>query len=151
MLFITQAVEHGKTVNFLAIQAEKTSNSGLTDFAKSMMKTGVVQSAVIQSLAEMRRVRVSSADSVAQKKYALQFSMLQGSELDKAILNAVIETNGTAVKFYESSENSGDSAIRACVSQMLPQLREHLLVAQTLAGLPLEKDPAPTLQAPATK
>ncbi len=146
MLFIAQAVEHGKTVNFLAAQAEKTSNPGLSDFGKSITKSGAVQSAVIQSLAEMRKVRVPSAESAEQKKYTLQFSKLQGAELDKAILNALIETSGTAVVFYELSEDSGDSAIRGCVGQILPQLREHLLVARTLAGSTFKEDPARKLQ-----
>ena len=140
MLFIGQAVEHGKILNFLATQAEKTGNAGLSDFGKSIVKSGGVQSAVIQSLAEMRKVRVAIAESAEQKKYAVQFSRLEGPELEKAILKALIDTNTMAVSFCELSEKSGDPAIRGCVIQMLPQLRENLVVAQTLAGLSPDHD-----------
>ena len=142
MLFIAQAVEHGKTLNFLATQAEKTSNAGLSEFGKGIVKSGAVQSAVIQSLAEMRKVRVATGESAEQKKYTVQFSKVTGPELEKAILKALIDTNSMAVTFCELSEKSGDSAIRGCVVQMLPQLRENLVVAETLAGLSPIGEPA---------
>lgn len=134
MLFITQAAELGKTLNFLASCAEQSGNAGLSEFGKGIMKSGAAQSAVIQSLAEMRKVRVAPGESLEQKKYAGQFSKLEGPDLEKAILKALIDMNTMAVTFCELSEKSGDSAIRGCVVQMLPQFRENLVVAETLAG-----------------
>lgn len=152
MLFIAQAVDHEKTLTFLAIRASQVPNPELRGFATRLAKSIAVQSAVLNSLAEMRHVRVPDGDSISQNKYRDRFEKLDGQRLHKAILEAFLETSERAVMTYELAEKSGDSTIREFVSQTLPPMREHLLFLQSLAGvspnrsvaLPAtEKKPAP--------
>ena len=143
MLFIAQAMDHGKTLTFLATQATKTTNPELRGFGSSLVQAIAGQSAVLNSLAEMRRVRVPEADSLTQKKYAARFAKLDGQRLDKAILDAFIETDERVVMTYELAAKSSDPTIREFVSQTLPQLREHLVFVQSLAGISPNRAAAP--------
>ena len=100
-----------------------------------LAKSIAVQSAVLNSLAEMRHVRVPDGDSISQNKYRDRFEKLDGQRLHKAILEAFLETSERVVMTYEIAEKSGDSTIREFVSQTLPPMREHLLFLQSLVGV----------------
>lgn len=143
MLFIAQAIDHGKTLSFLATRAAKTTNPELRGFATGLVKTITGQGVVLSSLAEMRRVRVTEGESITAKKYSERFAKLDGTKLDKAILDAFIETDERVVMTYELAEKSTDPTIREFVAQTLPQLREHRVFVQSLAGISSNRTPTP--------
>lgn len=143
MLFIAQAIDHGKTLSFLATSATKTTNPELRGFSSGLVKTITGQGVVLSSLAEMRKVRVTEGESITAKKYSERFRKLEGPKLDKAILDAFIETDERVVMIYELAEKSTDPTIREFVSQTLPQLREHLVFVQNLAGISPNRTPTP--------
>ena len=143
MLFIAEAMEHGKTLSFLAARAAKVTSPELRGFGAGLVKTFAGQGVVLGSLAEMRRVRVPEGDSTAAKKYSDRFAKLDGALLEKAILEALIETDERVVMTYELAATSADPTIREFVSQSLPQLREQLVFVQSLAGISPNRAVAP--------
>jgi predicted outer membrane protein len=139
MLFINQAIEHGKTLTFLAMESRKSTNPELKGFGENLVKSIAAQSAVLNSLADLRSVRVAAAESPAQTKYAARLAKLEGPKRDKALLEAFVETDERVVTTYELAEKSPDPTIKEFVSQTLPQMREHLTLVRALAGIPPQR------------
>jgi hypothetical protein len=148
LLFISEAADIGKTLTFLAISATKAKTPELRGFSEDLMKSVAAQGAVLTSLADMRSVKVSTNENIAQKKYAARFANLEGNRLDKALLDAFLTTEEQAITTYKLGEKSSDPTIREFVAQTLPQLRQHHAFLQSLAGIPPERALAPVAEGP---
>jgi predicted outer membrane protein len=135
LLFISQAADIGKTLTSLAITAERAKSPELQEFGGNLVKSIAAQSVVLNSLAEMRNIRIANTENAAQKKFAVRLTKLEGNRLDKALLDAFLEADEQAIAIYESAEKSTDPTIREFVKQTLPQLREHQAFIQALAGI----------------
>lgn len=148
LLFISEAAAVGKTLTFLAISATKSKTPELRGFGEDMMKSVAAQGAVLNSLADMRSVRISTQENIAQKRYAERFAKLEGNRLDKALLDAFLDTEEQAITIYRVGEQSSDPTVREFVAQTLPQLQQHHAFLRTLAGIPPERKLEPVAEGP---
>lgn len=140
MLFVAQAIDLGKALQYLALQTPRTSNPALQGFGEDLVKTLAAQSKVLNTVAEMRQVKVSETESSTEKRIATRISNLDGLRLEKAILDAFLEVDREAVATYEIGAKSDDATIREFANQTLPQTRHHLALVQTMAGITPDKN-----------
>jgi hypothetical protein len=135
LLFITQAIDLGKALAFLAEQSPRAADPSLRGFGDELVKTLAAQSAVLNTVAEMRKLRIPQEQSNTEMRIARRCSGLEGIKLDKALLDAFLEVDRKAVAAYELGLTSKDPTIQKLAEQTLPQIREHLLVVQAMAGI----------------
>lgn len=149
--FIAQAIDLGKAMNYLARLAGRTEKPELRGFGDDLVKTLTAQSAVLSTLAEMRKVSTPAGESATQKQIEAKLGKLTGVKLEKAILDAFIDLDKRMIAAYELSANSPDPTIAKFVEQTLPQAKEHLIYVQSMVGIAPKSPPVvaqPPVDAP---
>ena len=141
MTFLSNAIELGKTFRYLASQVERTANPGLRGFGEDLVKTLSAQGAVLNTVAEMRQLKIPEAQGAAEQRLAAKLEKLEGVKLQKMLLDSFREADRLAIATYELGAKSDDVTIRNLCEQTLPQLREHLAVVETMTGIAPAKRP----------
>ncbi len=150
IVFITQAMDLGKGLTFLAKQTAKTTNPRLQSYGTELLQTLAAQDAVLSSAAEMRNVK-PPAESTLQQKYAEKFASLEGAKLEKTLLGSFIELVQRILTTYEANAKSADLTIAKFIAEELPKSREHLATAQSMMGISPKRPmqtPSPELPKP---
>lgn len=143
MVFLEQAIDLGKALRYLAAQASRTSNSTLLGFADDLARTLAAQSAVLNTLAEMRKITVSDTQSASEVALSNKITKLEGAKLERAILDGFIEIDRQVILTYELGASSQDPTIRKFVEQTLPKAKKHLEVIENMAGITPTRPKAP--------
>src|SRR5207253_307438 len=79
------------------------------------------------------------------RRFAAKVAGLDGVKLEKVLLDEFRAVDRRAVATYELGLTSEDQTIRKLCEQTLPQLREHLIVVDTMAGIAPKRTPAQTV------
>lgn len=146
--FITQAMELGKGLTFLAQRTARTTNPRLQSYGTELLQTLAAQDAVLTSAAEMRNVK-PPAESALQQKYAEKFASLEGAKLEKTLLGSFIELEQSTLATYEANAKSADLTIAKFIAEELPKSREHLATAQSMMGISPKRPTQTPTPAPA--
>lgn len=141
LTFLSSAIELGKTFRYLASQTPRAANPALRSFGEDLVQTLSAQGAVLNTVAEMRRMRIPETQGEAQRQLAAKFEKLDGVKLEKALLDSFREADAQAIAIYEMGAKSDDPTIRKLSEQTLPQFREHLVVVQTMTGIAPRRAP----------
>jgi hypothetical protein len=144
LVFLANAIDVGSALRFLAEQTSRTSNPDLRGFGADLVKTLAAQSVVLNTVAEMRKIRIPEGQSETLRRIAARVGSLEGIRLDKALLDAFREVDRRAVATYELGVTSQDTTIRKLCEQTLPQMREHLSVVQTMTGIAPKREAGET-------
>lgn len=142
MVFVAHAVDLGKALRYLATQTPRTSNPALRGFGDDIVKTLAAQTAVLNTVAEMRQLKIPDTESATEKRIAEKVAPLEGIKLEKALLDAFIDVDRRLIAAYELGAKSDDVTIRKFVDQTLPHAREHLVLVEAMAGMSSNR-PAP--------
>jgi len=142
LLFLATAIEQGKMQRFLATQTSRTSNPALRGFGAELVKALAAQSAVLNTVAEMRKLRIPEGQSESERRITAKVTGLEGIRLEKALLDEFRATDRRALAIYELGITSADPTIRTFCEQTLPQIREHLIIVDAMAGI-APKRPTP--------
>lgn len=135
MTFLTRAIEVGKTYGFLAEQVKHVTKSAMGGFGDDLVNTLAAQSKVLNSVAEMRNLKIPNAQGAAEGRLAAKFGKLEGVRLEKALLDSFRETDRQAVAIYELGVQSEDLTVRKLSEQTLPKIREHLAKIEAMTGI----------------
>ncbi len=135
MAFLAQAIDLGKALRYLASQTPRTANPALRGFGDDLVKTLAAQSVVLNTLAEMRKIPVGDGASASEQTLAGKISKLEGTKLEKAILDGFMDVDRRVILAYELGAKSEDLTIRKFVEQTLPQARKHLVLVESMAGI----------------
>ena len=133
--FIAHAMDLGRALRYLATQTPRTTNPTLRGFGDDLVRTLAAQSAVLNTLAEMRQIKVPDGQSATERRIADKIAALDGIPLEKAILDAFIDVDAQIITAYEVGVTSRDLTIRKFAEQTLPQVREHLSQVEAMADL----------------
>jgi putative membrane protein len=161
MVFVAHAMDLGRALKYLATQTPRTSNPALRGYGDDIVKTLAAQTAVLNTVAEMRQVKLPDEASTTEKRVASKLDALEGIKLEKALLDAFIEIDRKLIAAYEIGAKSDDVIIRKFVDQTLPVAREHLVLVEAMAGISSKgaggtaaraaSGSAPTAEAPTPK
>lgn len=139
LAFLTGAVAYGRTIDGLAVHAERLPQSHLSRFGGELLRQVSAQCTVLKSVAEMRGVRVSDSLVISEKRLMAKLEKLDGIRLEKALLDAFREADRKAIVLFEVGSESEDSTIRESATQTLPKIRGHLAILQAMAGIAPER------------
>lgn len=145
LAFLANAVEEGQMLRFLSEQAARTSNPDLRGFGEDLVKTLAAQSSVLNTVAEMRKIRIGDGQSEAERRIAVKIAGLDGIKLEKVLLDQFREVDRRALATYELGLASEDQTIHELCEQTLPQIREHLAVVDAMAGIAPQRIPSGTV------
>ena len=145
MTFLSGAIELGKTFRYLASQVPRTANPALRGFGEDLVKTLAAQSAVLNTVAEMRKLKIPEAQGLGERRIAEKLEKAEGIRLEKMLLDAFREADVRAVAIYEMGAQLDDQTIRRLSEQTLPQFREHLVVVDAMAGIAPKQPPGETV------
>ena len=133
--FIAHAMDLGRALRYLATQTPRTTNPALRGFGDDLVRTLAGQSAVLNTVAEMRQMKIPDGQSATERRIADKIAALDGIPLEKAILDAFIDVDAQIITAYEVGVTSQDETIRKFAEQTLPQVREHLVLVEAMAGI----------------
>ena len=133
--FIAHAMDLGRALRYLATQTPRTSNPALRGFGDDLVRTMAAQSAVLNTVAEMRQMKVPDGQSATERRIADKIAALDGIPLEKAILDAFLAVDAQVITAYEVGVTSQDQTIRKFAEQTLPQVREHLALVEAMVGI----------------
>lgn len=148
--FVAHAIDLGRALRYLATQTPRTTNPALRGFGDDLVRTLAAQSAVLNTVAEMRQIKIPEGQSATERRVADKIAALDGILLEKAILDAFLGIDVQIITAYEVGATSQDQTIRKFAEQTLPQVREHLVLVEAMAGSSSEK-PSPARPAFRTK
>jgi hypothetical protein len=149
LTFLTSAIEEGKILRLLSDQTARTSNPDLRGFGDDLVKTLAAQSAVLNTVAEMRKIAIPAGESENERRIAAKLANLEGAKLEKVLLDEFRAVDRRAVATYELGLTSMDQTIHKLCEQTLPKLREHLVVVDAMAGIAPKRPPGETVLDPA--
>ena len=125
----------GRALRYLATQTPRTTNPALRGFGDDLVRTLAGQSAVLNTVAEMRQMKIPGGQSATERRIADKIAALDGIPLERAILDAFIDVDAQIITAYEVGVTSQDQTIRKFAEQTLPQVREHLVLVEAMAGI----------------
>ncbi|GEM_PF-4876873 len=118
---------------------------------EALLKDHAAESDALKKLAAGKRVTLPAQPR--QKRSDRALAKLSGDSFDKACMERIIDVQKKQVATYEKGSESADAAIRRFARKSLPGLKEHLLLAQKIAGMAsaekLFKTGAPSFASPA--
>ena len=132
--FITSTVDLRDTLVFLAGKTSESENSNLQTMGKELHKNLPSQTAVLSTLAEMRNV-VVPATSSRQQRLEKKLAAAKGARFEKALLDALLETNQELVTACEAGLRSSDKTVQQFAEQTLPYAKGTLARVQAMAGI----------------
>lgn len=133
--FLSRAIEFGKTYGFLAEQVKRIAKPVMGDLRGDLLDTLAAQGKVLNSVAEMRKIKIPDAKGETEGRLAAKLGKLEGARLEKALLDSFRETDRQAVAIYEMGAQSEDLTIRKLCEQTLPKIREHLAKIEAMTGI----------------
>ena len=133
--FLSRAIGFGKTFGYLASQVSRTENPALRGFDDDLLKTLAAQNSVLNTVAEMRKIKIADEPDATEKRLAAKLEKLGGVRLQKALLDAFRDTDRQAVATYELGVQSEDLTIRKLCEQTLPKVRKHLAIVEAMTGI----------------
>jgi hypothetical protein len=138
--FITSAVEARSVLVFLARHAAETQNPNLRALGEELQKNLPHQTAVLTTLAEMRKVPVPET-SPRQQALEKKFTDAKGARLEKLLLDALLEANQELVTTCEIGQRSTDKSVQQFAEQTLPYAGGTLSRVQAMAGIAPKRAP----------
>jgi putative membrane protein len=129
--FVMKAAEGGmKEVEAGKLASSKASNSDVKAFAQHMVKDHSKANSELMSLAKSKQIDVKKSD--VQKEIA-GLGKQSGAAFDRAYMDEMVKDHQTTVALFEKQAQGGDdSELKAWAGKQLPNLREHLKMAQDL-------------------
>jgi predicted outer membrane protein len=132
--FITSALDVRGTLVYLARQTAESKNPTLKKLGQEIQDTLPTQTAVLTTLAEMRKVSIPE-DSSRQQNIARKLADVKGARFEKVLLDALLDTNQELVKTCEAGLQSSDKSVKQFAEQTLPYAQGTLARVQAMAGI----------------
>jgi hypothetical protein len=138
--FITSALELRNALVFLARQTAEAKNGTLQQLGDEIQKTLPAQTAVLTTLAEMRKVSVPE-ESKREQNLGKKLASVKGARFEKALLDALLDANQELVTTCEEGLRSADKSVQQFAEQTLPYARGTLARVQSMAGIAPRRAP----------
>jgi putative membrane protein len=113
---------------------EKSESADVKEFARRMIEDHEKMASEVTALAKAKGATPPDGPSLMQKTEITALRALSGGAFDKMYVNRIgVAAHESTVKmFEEASQETKDPEVTALIEKALPQLREHLKMAQAL-------------------
>jgi putative membrane protein len=113
----------------------KSTNADVRAFGQRMVNDHSSANVDLRRVASMKGMTLAEALSDDQRKMLDDLSRLSGAEFDRRYVQMMVQDHRKAVQMFENEANNGqDTVLRDFAARTLPTLREHLNMAEDLAG-----------------
>lgn len=116
---------------------DKAANESVREFARMMVQDHTASNQRLTTLANAHGITVSPMPSGKQQQMLTQNRGLSGNEFDRQYLADQVVGHQETLRIYEQATAAADPGMtpfREFATQSLPMLRQHLQMAQSLAG-----------------
>lgn len=115
--------------------AEQATNPSVKRYAQQLVDDHTKSSKALMALADKKGFAPAKAVSDHHRMESERMAKLQGANFDQAFAKHMVADHRKAVELYTAEARSGkDQDLRAFAEKSLPILREHLKMAESLAG-----------------
>lgn len=134
--FLKDACEGGiMEVRLGQLAQTNASSQAVKDFGQRMVTDHGKMGDDVKGVASRENVSMPTSESMMQKMTYERLSHKTGTDFDKAYIEDMVKDHKSDIAAFEKEVNSGsDSEAKAVAQKALPIIREHLRMAQQLAG-----------------
>lgn len=141
LVFLANALDLSRALEYLSAEAAKTTNPGLKSLCDELAKTFPANNAIVATVAEMRNIKIPK-ESPTQKRLADRLEKLNGPKREKVLVDLFVEIDERMSATYELGKQSADRTILRLSEQAYAQTQEHLFLAQSMAGIATKRPAA---------
>jgi putative membrane protein len=117
------------------LAASKAADTAVKHFGKEMVHDHSMMGDQLKTLASIKQISIPTALSDKSKDQVQKLQQLQGTDFDKAYINAMVNAHQDDIAaFNKEAAQGGDSTITGFVRDHLPMLQMHLQQAQAIQG-----------------
>jgi putative membrane protein len=115
------------------IGVQKATNADVKSFAQKMIDDHTQANSQLAPIASQKGVTLPTQPSTLHRAAADRISKLSGAEFDRAFMDQMVMDHQKVVtEFQHVSKGGKDADVKSFASTMLPNLQDHLRMAQTL-------------------
>lgn len=133
-------MRHAAAASLAEIQAgrialDKSSSAQVKQLAQRIIDDHTKANEQLTSIAGRKQVTLPTEPMPMQKQEAARLQSLSGNSFDQAYARAMVQDHQKAIKMFGMESHSGmDSDLRQFASMTLPALKQHLQLAERIAG-----------------
>lgn len=117
------------------LAAERATNPEVKKFAQRMVKDHTMANTELNRIADKASLPPARAMDAKHEALMQKLTQLSGAPLDREYMQHMVKDHQEAVSLFEREAKEGkDPALKAFAEKTLPTLREHLKMAQDVAG-----------------
>ena len=117
------------------IALEKSGNAQVRQLAQRIIDDHTKAGDQLMSIAQRKQVTLPTAPMPMQKQEAEHLNTLSGASFDQAYAQAMVKDHRKAIKLFGMESASGsDPDLKQFASTTLPALKQHLQMAEQIAG-----------------
>jgi len=133
--FVMKASQGGLAEVHLGKLADKnSSNAEVKKFGQRMVDDHSAANRELTTLAARKKFQVADEMDKEHQDLASKLEKMQGSEFDRAFMNAMVKDHEAAVSLFTAkSKDAKDEDLKAFASKTLPTLKDHLDQARNIA------------------
>ncbi|MNQ89637.1 hypothetical protein D3C85_1049510 [compost metagenome] len=132
--FVTRATANGiAEVQAGSLALQKGTSLKVKEFARMMVTEHAAANRQLIALAQKRRIKVPEAPALMARAKQKILELRGEASFDRAYANNQVVAHKASVALFHRAANSEDEDIRAFAIQTLPQLEQHLRLAEDLA------------------
>jgi putative membrane protein len=134
--FVHEAAAGGMLeVELGRLAAERAASAEVKAFGQRMVTDHGKANQQLMQIALSKGIALSKELPAARQQERDKFARLSGAEFDRMYMQHMVQDHKKDVaEFEKQAEKGTDPALRSFAQQTLPTLREHLTLAQGLAG-----------------
>ena len=134
--FVTRAAVGGSTeVESGKMALRNSQTAEVKSFAQRMIDDHTKANQQLLTIAGRKQIRVPKILDAKHQHALDRLGRLQGSEFDKAYAEQMLKDHKETVALFEAEARDGkDAELKGFATETLPILKEHLKLAQALAG-----------------
>jgi putative membrane protein len=139
--FIHEAAAGGMMeVELGRLATERAASADVKAFGQRMVTDHSKANQQLTQIATSKGITLSKALPADKQQERDRFARLSGAEFDRMYMDHMVKDHKKDVSEFEKQAEKGtDPALRTFAQQTLPTLREHLTLAESLAGKKAQK------------
>lgn len=122
-------------VNNGKMAQEKATNERVRNFAAMLVNDHARFGDELAKIARDKKITLPALPGMAEMRQANRLAMKQGTDFDKAYVDAMIEDEKRAIALFQNaSANCKDQSLKVFAGKTIPLLKVHLDSAHAIAG-----------------
>ncbi len=122
-------------VNVAKLALQHATRDDVKQFAKRIIDDHTKANRELNRIADAKRFTPAVSMDRAHEAMATRMSRMTGADFDREYVRSLVKDHEQAVALFEAeSKNGRDPQLKEFATKTLPALREHLEMAQKLAG-----------------